>query len=310
MSFSQDVRSHLAHAEVEKDCCKTSLLLALLSVCASAQPEEETGIASLILSVENGAVARLLFRLAKSAFGVSPQLHSPETSTRGAYRLVIPLPEEGLGGAMSLSELQRGIRKRACCRRSFLRGAFLGCGSIVDPERAYHLEFTAPAEVTTWIVSLLEREGVKAGHYQRSGHVPWTAYVKRSEDIAKFLTIVGAIPALLALEELLISRDLKNNVQRAVNCETANLDRTVSTAQEQISLIQQLMELGLFADLSEELKETASLRLDHPYASLAQLADLHDPPLSKSAVNHRLRKLARLVMPASSQPITCSSPRV
>lgn len=293
MSFSQDVRSHLAHADIEKECCRKALLLALLSVCASAQgdPDHE---ACLILSVENGAVARLLFRLVKPAFGVTPLLHGPEAPGRGTYRLVLPIPEEGFAEDMSLGELQRGIRKRSCCRRAFLRGAFLGCGSIVDPERAYHLEFTAPAEVTEWITALLAREGIKAGHYQRSGHVPWTAYVKRSEDIATFLTMVGAVPALLALEELLISRDLKNNVQRAVNCETANLDRTVSTAQAQIASIQALNERGALRDLSEELLETAHLRLQHPFASLAQLAELHAMPLSKSAINHRLRKLSLL----------------
>lgn len=293
MSFSQDVRSHLAHAELEKDCCRKALLLALLAVCASAQGEREHE-ACLILSVENGAVARLLFRLVKPAFGVTPLLHAPEAPGRGTYRLVLPVPEEGFAKDMSLGELQRSIRKRACCRRAFLRGAFLGCGSIVDPERAYHLEFTAPAEVTEWIIALLAREGIKAGHYQRSGHIPWTAYVKRSEDIATFLTLVGAVPALLALEELLISRDLKNNVQRAVNCETANLDRTVSTAQAQIMAIQALSERGALSELSEDLQVTAQLRLQHPFASLAQLAELHAPPLSKSAINHRLRKLTLL----------------
>ena len=116
-----------------------------------------------------------------------------------------------------------------------LRGAFLGCGSVVDPERAYHLEFTAPGDVSVWIVDLLDAEGIRAGNYQRSGSGQWTAYVKKSEDITTFLTMIGAVQALLQFEEVLISRDLKNNVQRAVNCETANLDRTVTTAQAQIT---------------------------------------------------------------------------
>jgi len=105
-------------------------------------------------------------------------------------------------------------------------------------------------------------------------------------------------------QELLISRDLKNHVQRAVNCETANLDRTVSTAQAQIALIEALVERGSITDLSPELQETARLRLEHPYASLAQLAELHDPPMSKSAVNHRLRKLAELATTGLTAGIT------
>lgn len=291
-TFSQDVRTQLAHLERTKSCCQKALLLALLSVCAAVaqRPDER----DLLLTVENNAVARLLFKLVKELFGVTPQLQNAGTGRLNHFRLVVPLPEEGLEGAMSLRELQRAIQKRACCRRAFLRGAFLGCGSIVDPERAYHMEFTAPGEVSAWIVRLLETEGIRAGHYQRQGHQHWTAYVKKSEDIATFLTLVGAVPALLALEELLISRDLKNNVQRAVNCETANLDRTVSTAQAQIAQIEGLQARGVLKTLTDDLQETALLRLEHPYASLAQLAELHDEPLSKSAVNHRLRKLAQL----------------
>lgn len=286
--FSQEVRAHLAQQEVEKACCLQAELLALLSVTAS-----ETASGKLVLAVENGAVARRLFRLVKSAFGQAPRLDDPDAG-RGHYRLVLPTPDPALAEAMSLVKLRSALRRRRCCRRSFLRGAFLGCGSIVDPERAYHLEFTAPEEVSGWILSLLEAEGIRAGHYQRHGHTPWTAYVKKSEDIASFLTMVGAVPALLALEELLISRDLKNHVQRTVNCETANLDRTVQTAQEQIWRITELKQRGWLDQLGEGMQETVTLRLENPYASLAQLAMLHRPPLSKSAINHRLRKLADL----------------
>lgn len=288
-SFSQEVRSHLAHVEVERPCCQRAALLALLSTCAC-----EAGEGHVELAVENGAVARLLFRLAKQQFGTSPQLHVPDGHRAGPYRLALPVPEEGLEGAMRLHDLRKDLARRSCCRKAFLRGAFMGCGSLVDPERAYHLEFTAPGEVSSWIVSLLQSSGIRAGHYQRSGHSHWTAYVKKREDIAHFLTLVGAVPALLAFEDLLISRDLKNNIQRTVNCETANLDRTVTTAQTQIARIEELRRRGLHHELSEELLETMNLRLEHPYASLAQLAELHSPPLSKSAINHRLRKLASL----------------
>lgn len=298
-TFSQDVRTHLAQVELPKPCCRQAMLLALLSVCGG-----EATDGRLTFSVENGAVARLFFKLAKQAFGTVPHLTAPDGHARAVYRLAVDLPTEGLGEAMSLTALRAAIRRRACCRRAFLRGAFLGCGSIVDPERAYHLEFTGPSDVSSWIVALLQAEGVHAGHYQRLGHQHWTAYVKRSEDIVQFLSAVGAVPALLAFQEVLISRDLKNNVQRAVNCETANLDRTVSTAQAQIALIDGMEERGMLAALSAELQETAMLRLEHPYASLAQLAELHVPPRSKSAINHRLRKLAELAMAASAAQIT------
>lgn len=298
-SFSQDVRTQLANLPPEKACCERALLLALFSVCGK-DAAMMNGEPCLALAVDNAAVARLLFRLAKSAFSTQPHL-APHGGGKGqAYRLFIPLSEEGLGGETSMSDLERQIRKRSCCRRAFLRGAFLGCGSVVDPERAYHLEFTAPGDVSVWIVDLLDAEGIRAGNYQRSGSGQWTAYVKKSEDITTFLTLIGAVQALLQFEEVLISRDLKNNVQRTVNCETANLERTVTTAQAQIAHLQALQEAGRFAELPMELQETASLRIDHPYASLAQLAELHEPPLSKSAINHRLRKL--LQVPAVEPP--------
>jgi len=290
LSFSQDVRTQLANLPPGKPCCERAMLLALFSVCGKDAAMMD-GEPCLALAVDNAAVARLLFRLAKNAFSTQPHL-APHGGGKGqAYRLFIPLTEEGLGRETSMDDIERQIRKRSCCRRAFLRGAFLGCGSVVDPDRAYHLEFTAPGDVSVWIVDLLDAEGIRAGNYQRGGSGQWTAYVKKSEDIATFLTMIGAVQALLKFEEVLISRDLKNNVQRAVNCETANLDRTVTTAQAQISHLTALQASGRLGDLPDELQETALLRIEHPYASLAQLAELHVPPLSKSAINHRLRKL-------------------
>lgn len=298
-SFSQDVRIQLANLPPDKPCCERALLLALFSVCAKDAAMMD-GMPCLALAVDNAAVARLLFRLAKHAFGTQPHL-APHGQGKGqTYRLYLPLTEEGLGGETSLPDLERKIKKRSCCRRAFLRGAFLGCGSVVDPERAYHLEFTAPGEVSVWIVDLLEAEGIRAGNYQRGGSGQWTAYVKKSEDIATFLTLIGAVQALLQFEEVLISRDLKNNVQRTVNCETANLERTVTTAQAQIAHLEALQASGRLKDSPPELQETALIRIEHPFASLAQLAELHDPPLSKSAINHRLRRL--LLVPTTERP--------
>ncbi len=299
-SFSHDVRSQLANMPPEKACCDRALLLALFSVCAKDAALMD-GEPCLALAVDNAAVARLLFRLAKHAFAAQPHLATPGGGKGQAYRLYVPLSEEGLGGETSLKDLERQIRKRSCCRRAFLRGAFLGCGSVVDPERAYHLEFTAPGDVSVWIVDLLETEGIRAGNYQRGGSGQWTAYVKKSEDITTFLTMIGAVHALLQFEEILISRDLKNNVQRTVNCETANLERTVTTAQTQIAHLVALQAAGYFSELAGELQKTAMLRIENPYASLAELAELHEPPLSKSAINHRLRKLLQVPVSEESE---------
>lgn len=292
-SFSAEVRNQVAAALEQKDCCAQAALLALISTCGgeSRQQGEDH---FLVFSVSNLAVARALFRLSCRIFSDRPQFErqfSQKLGRKRLVRMVLRLAPDDFKRLASLDELKKRFRRRSCCRRAFLRGAFLGCGSMVDPERAYHLEFSAPGGLASWIQDLLELEEIHAGSYQRGGSTNFTLYIKSSEEITRFLSIVGAHPALLKLEDILMSRDLRNNVQRAVNCETANLERTVSTANRQLEDIERIQEAGKLGELPNELIETVRLRLEHPYASLQELASLHTPPCSKSGINHRLRRL-------------------
>jgi len=209
------------------------------------------------------------------------------------YRVAIPVGPSGmLPATLTIEELQDAIGRKSCCRRSFLRGTFMGCGSLVAPTKAYHLEFNASEAVTGWILELLERESIHARRYHRATQSGvWTVYVKDSNEIASFLTMIGAHHALMQWEEVRIGKDLVNTVQRVVNCETANLNRTLTSAQRQIDEVAWLEQHGWLDAMPDDWRAIALARLEMPYASLQELGEAISPPMSKSAVNHRLKLL-------------------
>lgn len=295
MSFSREVRNQLAQLPVEKTCCQHSQLLALTIVSAS-EARNLDGVPHLVFQLDNAAVARHLFKLGKALFHQAPMVASRPGTGHLTHQVAIPIGESGrLPAALKLDELQEAITKKACCRRSFLRGIFMGCGSIVSPSKAYHLEFNASEDVVRWAVELMAREGIHAKCYHRSPQSDvWTAYLKDSGEIAGLLTLIGAHHALLALEEVRIGKDLVNNVQRVVNCETANLNRTLQSAERQARELRWLADNHHLDTVPPDWRQVAEVRLEMPYASLQELGQSLEPPMSKSAVNHRLRLLHQL----------------
>ena len=176
-------------------------------------------------------------------------------------------------------------------RRAFLRGVFLAAGSISDPARFYHLEFVCPDETKAWYLKLLlSALDATAGVVQRKGH--YVVYVKDSDDIVNLLGRMGASRALLALEEIRVLKDMRNRVNRTVNCETANLQKTVAAALKQRKDIEYIRDAEGFDDLPSALAEMAEIRLEYPDMSLKELGAQLNPPVGKSGVNHRLRKLS------------------
>lgn len=302
MSFSREVRNQLAQLPVEKPCCQHSQLLAL-TISSASEARSVNGQPHLVFLLDNAAVARHLFKLGKAIFHQTPVVtsrhgtgHLKHGSGHLMHQVAIPVGESGrLPATLRLDQLQEAITKKACCRRSFLRGIFMGCGSIVSPSKAYHLEFNASEDVARWVVDLLAREEVQAKCYHRTAQSDvWTVYLKDSSEIANFLTLIGAHHALLALEEVRIGKDLVNNVQRVVNCETANLNRTLQSAERQAKELRWLSDNGLLDELPADWRQVAQVRLEMPYASLQELGQSIDPPMSKSAVNHRLRLLQKV----------------
>lgn len=177
--------------------------------------------------------------------------------------------------------------------KAFIRGIFLGSGSVNNPENKYHLEMILNTFENAKIVKeLLEKMQINMKEMQRKSG--YSLYLKEGEEISKFLALIGANSAVLKFEEIRVFRDMKNNINRKVNCETANLSKTINAAVKQIEAIKTLQKEGKFESLSESLKEIALIRLENPDASLTELGQMLKNPIGKSGVNHRLKQLEQL----------------
>lgn len=177
--------------------------------------------------------------------------------------------------------------------KAFVRGIFLGSGSVNNPENKYHLEMILNTFENAKIVKeLLEKMQINMKEMQRKSG--YSLYLKEGEEISKILALIGANSAVLKFEEIRVLRDMKNNINRKVNCETANLSKTINAAVKQIEAIKTLQKEGKFESLSESLKEIALIRLENPDASLTELGQMLKNPIGKSGVNHRLKQLEQL----------------
>lgn len=178
--------------------------------------------------------------------------------------------------------------------RSIIRGAFLGSGSVSNPESKYHLEIILSTRLNAnKVIQILSNFTVHAKLLKRKNG--YGVYIKDGEEISKFLALIGANSSVLKFEEIRVLRDIKNNVNRKVNCETANLNKTVNAAVKQIEAIKKLQKTGEFDKLSESLKEIAKIRIENPDASLVELGQMLKEPIGKSGVNHRLNKILGIV---------------
>lgn len=177
-----------------------------------------------------------------------------------------------------------------CCNCAFLRGAFLSCGTISDPNKSYHLEFVVPFKTLSLdLLKLLTEYNINAKHMVRRGVN--VIYVKESESIEDLLNIIGATMSAFEIMNIKIYKDIRNTTNRQTNFSFANISRTVSAAGEQTDSILRMKESGLFEYLPQELKDFAEIRIENPEASLRELGEMFDPPLSRSAVNHRIKKI-------------------
>lgn len=198
---------------------------------------------------------------------------------------------------MSFSgEIKKELEKKAFTKnsaRAFLRDAFLEIGSMSNPEKGYHLEFVCENENHAYkLIETMQKFEIMAKTVQRKRYT--IVYIKESEDIVKLLNVMGAHKCLMDLENLRILKDMRNSINRRVNCEAANISKTVSAANKQIEDIQYIKEHCGFDDLSENLREMAKIRLEYPDATLKELGEYLVPSVGKSGVNHRLRKLSEL----------------
>lgn len=298
-SFATEVKNELARHKSRKRCCQNAELAALLRMDASMTigPGMHLGLNFI---TENAAVARRVLQLLKATGQVQPEVtvsRSARLRKNNRYLLrvapsphVRPLMEElgMLGSEEGTVGRDKALLRRACCRKAYLRGAFLGGGTVNRPEAQCHLEFVAHSYAFAHtIVHILKNMDFPVGFTDRRS--TYQIYIKDGEEIMDLLAMLGAPKAV---EEMAVARNLKevrNQVNRLVNCETANLQKTVTASVEQVASIRKLLASGELAKLSPKLQAAAKLRMEHPDASLAELGEMLG--LSRAATNNRLKKL-------------------
>ena len=289
MSFSADVKQELCRAPLSRKCCAQAEAYGVLLYCNTFSSSE------IRIITESEALAQRLPSLFKKAFQITfDRLPDGE----GKHIFLIRDPEklavvqQVFGGeerALAL-HINFGVLEENCCRISFLRGAFLAGGSVTDPQKGYHLELsTSHQSVSREMVALMRELDVEPKDAPRKGNA--VIYFKQSDRIEDFLTSIGAPISAMEVMNAKLEKDLRGSVNRRVNCDAANLDKAVEAAMVQIEAIRTLEEAGILTTLPEKLQEVATLRREHPADTLIQLAQRCDPPITKSALNHRLRKL-------------------
>lgn len=293
LSFSSEAKAELCREPVQKKCCAVAEAYGVLLYCNTFSPRE------IRIITGSTAFAERLPRLFRRAFGLQFD-GLPPGNAKGKRSLVITDPGKiaaifrafgtEAGEVLSL-HVNLAVLEEDCCKAAFARGAFLAGGSITDPEKRYHLELvTAHMGVSRGTYSLLLEMGFEPKEARRAGS--YITYFKQSEAIEDFFTAVGAPVAAMEIMSAKVEKDMRNTINRKVNCDSANADKIVSAAQEQLEAIRRIdREFGLDR-LPEGLQQAALLRIANPEASLAELAQLSDPPVTKSCLSHRLKKLA------------------
>ncbi|MCI5595783.1 MAG: DNA-binding protein WhiA [Lachnospiraceae bacterium] len=308
MSFSSEVKEELCRKVHPARHCQIGEIAAILFLCGKVAIDEDDQF-SLMVQTENVSVARKYYTLVKTAFSASPTIATRKNeylkksriyrvtvgNHKDAERILKAAKMMDADGnlAEDLDLVKHTLLQRVCCKRAFIRGAFLAAGSLSDPEKNYHFEIVCTKEEKArQIQSVMNDFDLDAKIIVRKKY--YVVYLKESSSIVDVLNIMEAPLALMKLENVRIVKDVRNSVNRRVNCETANINKTVAAAVKQIEDIRYIEASGGFGDLSPELLDTAKIRLQYPDMSLKELGTMLNPPVGKSGVNHRLRKLSEL----------------
>lgn len=288
MSFSREVKQELAGQFGRSRHCQLAELAGMLEMEGEWIEDSET----VWLATENPLLQEKYEILLQKVFGGDKELQKPERSYKlmealhwngDAYRGV-PLKERRADGL---------LLQQTCCKRAFLRGVFMAAGSITNPNKSYHFEIVCH----TWDQALQLQELV--GHFDAEAKIVerkerYVLYLKEGSQIVDMLNVMEAYVSLMNLENVRILKEMRNSVNRKVNCETANIHKTVNAAVRQMEDIRKIRDTIGFEKLPHQLAEIAQVRLEYPEATLKELGTYLDPPVGKSGVNHRLRKLAAI----------------
>lgn len=307
MSFSSKTKNELVRVSSLKKSCNIAELSGIIRMSGTIKLKGFQKL-NLEIATENAAIARKVFKLLKSNFNIHTQIMVKKnrnlkknnsyilsiTSEMGASTLLKELAILNEGNNLIINnDIPSDIMEANDLKKSYIRGTFLGGGSVSDPEKTYHLEFvTNQEQYSISLSNLINSLGFNSKIVIRKNN--YVIYLKESEQISDLLNIMGAHSALLDLENVRIVKQMRNDVNRIVNCETANLSKTVNAAIRQIHNIEYIKNtIGLEA-LPNTLKEIACMRIEYQDLSLKELGEILDPPIGKSGVNHRLRKIEKI----------------
>ena len=316
MSFSSEVKGELARLDVNKKCCMLAEIAGFLRVSGSIKLAGG-GKFSIVASTENAAIARHFKKLIKEYFGSNTLLEvgtsqMPGKSTaKGHNRYYLTISAEDKSsqilretGMMLVREgndyfsdgIYMPIVKSKCCKRSYIRGMFLACGTISNPQRSYHLEFVLESERTAGDLKKLIGSFVDLSANVTQRGSDNIVYMKKSAYISDMLGIMGADDAIMELENIKIKKELHGNAQRLANCDSANVDRTLTASEEQIEWIKIIDERDGLEWLDAPLREIAQLRLSRPEASLSEIGESLNPTIQKAAVSKRFAKIKQIAI--------------
>jgi len=296
VSFSASAKAEVCRIFPNRHCCALAECFGILLFCNSFHPE------GIKIITESREFAYILPRLFKKAFNLSfdsyPSLEAPG-------KLVFQIWDEekieeimeafGFNVQDTLSlHINLPVVEEECCKAAFLRGAFLAGGSVTDPGKGYHMELTTTHQSVAREANYLTREAMAFSPKMAERSGAQVLYFKQSEQICDFLTYLGAPVAAMGIMEARLEKELNNKVNRRCNCDDANISKVVEAAQEQLSAIRILREAGLMEKLPAKMKQAAEAREANPAASLTELAAMMDPPITKPAMNNRMKKLLQL----------------
>ena len=304
MSFSSKVKGELSLHLGNGRHCEIAETAAIVNICGHTAVFGEHFC--LKIQTENFHVAKKCFTLLKNTFNMIAEVSVRSSGRKHVYTVLVRdfskaeaiLKATGLlyseDGKMQLKKrIYSPVVSSICCRRAYIRGAFLSVGSVNDPEKNYHMEFVLADEFSAeQLKELINSFGLDAKVVERKEH--FVVYLKEGEQIVDLLNIMEAPLALMDLENVRIMKEMRNDINRKVNCETANLNKVVGAAVKQLEDIEYIEEKIGLSSLPEQLEEIARLRLEYPDKSLKELGSFLSPPVGKSGVNHRLRKISNI----------------
>lgn len=280
MSFSSEVKEELAKHISPARHCQIAELAAIMNFCGQLG-RDKNGHYTIGFQTENEAVVRKGFTLLKKTYNIDTDIEMSEEQVQGMLQKIGSLEEP-------VSHL---LIKNSCCQRAFLRGAFLSIGSMSDPQKSYHLEFVCTDEnKARQLQSVIQGFDIEAKIVLRKKY--FVVYLKEGASIVDLLNVCEAHVSLMKLENMRILKEMRNSVNRRVNCETANITKTVNASARQIEDIEYIRDYYGLQKLPDNLRFMAEVRLEHPDAPLKELGEYLDPPVGKSGVNHRLRKIS------------------